>query len=189
MKQKPFNLVLVGDPASGKGVQGARLAKHYHLHNFDMGKEVRRPAIRARYNYRKTVAMGNLTPTKVCRDILRKVIRAVPARQGILFNGHPKMLGEAKLTARLLQHYRRSDPFVIYLSIPISETMRRAGKRKREDDTLRGLRNRKRYYKKEISRVVAFFKKKYVLKNISGMGTREEVYRRITAAIKQNAWH
>lgn len=183
---KPSTIILLGDPASGKGVQAARIAKRYRLYNFDMGQEVRKPAARKRYDYKHTTARGTLTPTHVVRDILRRVIRSLPARQGILFNGHPKMIGEAEIVARLLKECDRSDPLVIYLTVPLGETMRRANMRGRDDDAANALANRRRYYKEQVAKVVAFFRKKYAFKTISGMGTPAQVEARITKAIQWN---
>jgi adenylate kinase len=192
MEKKPFNLILLGDPASGKGTQSGRLIKHYRLYNFDMGEEVRKPSVRARYAYAKTTAAGKLAPTGIVRRILHDVIRTAPKDQGILFSGHPKMIGEARLAAKWLKQYHRTDPLVIYLHIPTAAVFRRAEKRrayvggklvKRDDDSEQALLNRKKYYKEQISRVVAFFKKKYVFKKISGVGTEAAVEKRIKAVI------
>ena len=191
MKKAPFNLILLGDPASGKATQAAMLVKKYRFFDFDMGKEVTKPSVRTRYDYVKTTAIGHLTPTAIVRDIFKRVVRAVPPGEGILFDGTPKMIGEARLVTKLLEQHKRSDPLVIYLSIPTNEILRRAKKRRasmgkklvRHDDTEEALRNRKRYYKDQLSRVVAFFKTKYAFKKISGLGSRAEVGVRIIAAI------
>jgi adenylate kinase len=192
---KPFNLILLGDPASGKGTQAARLVKKYHFYNLDMGVEVRKPAALAQYNYEKTTAIGHLTPTAVVRGIFKRVIAATPEKQGILFNGTPKMINEAKLVARELVHAKRSDPLVIYLKIPASEMFERADKRrervngklvKRDDDSVLALKNRQKYYKAQISRVVAFFGQWYTVKKISGMGTEAAVAKEIASAIKKH---
>jgi adenylate kinase family enzyme len=196
--QKPFNLILLGDPASGKGTHSARLVKEYHLYNFDMGHEVRKPAIRKKFDFTKTTGLGKLTPTDIVRDILRRTIRSVPAEQGILFNGHPKMIGEARLVAKWLREAGRSDPLVIYLTIPAAESLRRIrgrvavvdGKRvKRDDDTERALMNRRKYYREQVARVVAFFKGKYRFKKISSLGTEAEVARRIITTIERERKH
>lgn len=185
-KRMPFNLILLGDPASGKGTQAARLAKKYHFYDLDMGREVRKPAALAQYDYAKTTALGHLTPTVVVRNIFKRVIATVPSRRGILFNGNPKMINEAKLVARLLARAKRTDPLVIYLRIPVREIFKRADKRNREDDSARALRNRERYYKEQITRVVAFFGERYTVKTISGMGTEAAVEKKIEAAIKRH---
>jgi adenylate kinase len=194
MKQPTFNLILLGDPASGKGTQARVLARKCHFYNFDMGKEVRKPAVLASYDYAHTTAIGKLTPTSVARGILRRVISKTPAQKGLLFNGHPKMIGEAQFVSKWLKKYKRRDPLVLYVHIPMEETLIRArrrvayvaGKRrKRDDDAERAIRNRKRYYKEQVSRVVTFFKKKYTVKFVSGMGTRAEVAKRIEQEVKK----
>lgn len=184
--QKPFNLILLGDPASGKGTQAIRLARKYHLYNLDMGREVRKPAVRAQYDYAGTTAIGHLTPTAVVRDIFKRVIATTPKRRGILFNGTPKMMNEAKLVARELTRARRNDPLVIYLRIPLAEVFKRTEKRRRDDDSVRALRNRQRYYRRQITRVVAFFDERYTVKKISGMGTEVAVEKKIEAAIQRH---
>jgi adenylate kinase len=192
-KQKPFNLILLGNPASGKGTQAVRLVKKYHFFDLDMGREIRKPTIRAQFDYAKTTAVGHLTPTAIVRGIFKEVIGAVPGNRGILFNGTPKMINEAKLVSRLLKQNGRSAPLVIYLEIPVSETVRRMTKRvekidgklvKRDDDTVRALRNRQKYYKAQITQVIAFFGERYTVKRISGMGTEAAVAKKIEAAIK-----
>lgn len=184
--KKPFNLILLGDPASGKGTQAVRLAKKYHFYNLDMGREVRKPAARALFDYAKTTGIGKLTPTAVVRDIFKRLIAGTPAGKGILFNGTPKMINEAKLVVRELLRAGRADPLVIYLHIPQAEMFKRAGKRRRDDDSLRALRNRQRYYREQISQVVAFFGERYTVKKISGMGTEGAVEKKIDAAIKKH---
>lgn len=198
MKKPPFNLVILGDPAAGKGTQADRLARKYRMYDLDMGKEVKKPAALAQYDYAKTTAIGKLTPTAVVRNIFKQSINAVPFTQGIVFNGTPKMVNEAHLVANLLKKNKRIDPLVIYIHIPMHETLRRATKRrervngrlvKRDDDNERALRNRRRYYKDQIAHVVKFFKTRYEFHKISGMGSEAEVAKRISKAVmhyKQN---
>ncbi len=163
-----------------------------------MGREVRKPAVLKQYDYKKTTAIGHLTPTAVVRNIFKQVIATTPARKGILFNGNPKMINEAKLVARELARAKRTDPLVIYLSIPVGEMFKRAERRReyvngkltrRDDDSERALRNRQKYYKEQISQVVAFFGERYTVKRISGMGTEAAVEKKIEAAIAKHIKH
>jgi len=185
MKNLPAsNIILLGDPASGKATHGQVIAKKYRMYDLDMGRELRglehNRALRKKYKLDKTLDKGKLTPTALVRQLLKDKIHNTPKHQGILFNGTPKMLGEAKLVAKWLKQERRRDPLVIYLSIPLKETMRRMTGRKtyfkgkfskRPDDNNHALKNRIAYYKKNISEVVKFFKTKYVFKKISGLGS------------------
>jgi adenylate kinase family enzyme len=119
------------------------------------------------------------------RDILREKIKRTSAVRGILFDGTPKMVGEARLVAELLQKMGRSDPLVIYLRVPVSETMRRVAKRGRKDDTRAAFLNRVAYYRKEVAQAVLFFRKIYDFRLISGVGPPPVVARKIERAIKK----
>lgn len=184
MKQQPFNIILLGDPAAGKATHGAFLAKRYDLYDLDMGRELRTlehdPKLRAKYRLDKTLDSGKLTPTELVRKLLHDKIHSIPKTRGILFNGTPKMLGEAKLVSKWLKAEKRSRVYFVYLSIPLQETIRRMTSRKtyfrgkfskRPDDNDKALKNRIAYYKTNISQVVAYFKKHYPYAKISTIGT------------------
>lgn len=190
-----FNLILLGDPGAGKATQAAYLAKKYRMFDYDMGRELtllREKDKTIEDAQKRTADKGNLTPTTIVRKINRQTILKMPSDQGILFDGHPKMLGEAKLIAKLLKEKKRMDPLVLYIKIPVQEVIDRVQKRKgyfntkfskRGDDTEAGLRNRAKYYRKNVSQVVKFFKSQYTYKSIDGMGSKTEVRLKIQKAI------
>jgi adenylate kinase family enzyme len=188
-----LNIILLGDPAAGKATHGAFLAKKYHLYDLDMGRELRslehNPVLRKKYKLDQTLDSGKLTPTALVRNLLRDKIHATQKTQGILFNGTPKMLGEAKLVAKWLKTEKRQKVIFIYLSIPLKETIRRMTARKtyfkgkfskRPDDNDRALKNRIAYYKNNISQVVKYFKKLYPSLTISTLGSIAEARKRLT---------
>ena len=192
MKQEPLNIILLGDPAAGKATHGAFLAKKYKLYDLDMGRELRalehNKVLRKKYKLGETLDKGKLTPTQLVRQLLKDRIHATKKEQGILFDGTPKMLGEAKLVQKWLKAEKRHNVLFVYLSVPLSETMRRMTSRKsyfkgkfskRPDDNNKALKNRVAYYKKNITQVVAFFKKYYPFIKISTMGTIVEARKRL----------
>lgn len=195
-KNKPLNIILLGDPAAGKETQARFLIKKFPLYDFDMGRELTRlrfenPEIDILL--KKNYDHGKLTPTHVIRKILTNTIQLIPRAKGILFDGHPKMLGEAKLVNKLLGLEDRVKPIVIYLSIPLEETVIRMHDRKgyfsgkfgkRADDTDTALKNRVKYYRTNIAQVTEFFKTQYMFKKVSGLGTKEEVNKRLLATIR-----
>ena len=185
MKQKPFNLILLGDPAAGKATQVALIVKRYGMFDFDMGHELRRPSVRGTFDYDRSTAKGKLTPTRIVRAIIRDKIARTSPSKGILFDGFPKMAGEARLLARRLKETGRRDPFVIYLYIPATESYRRRMKRGRKDDTEEAFKNRMAYYRKDVARTIAFFRTIYGFKKISGLGTRGQVAKRIEREIEK----
>jgi len=189
--QKPINIILLGDPAAGKATQAAFLVKKFKVYDFDMGKELskRRSKNSALHSkLKENTDKGKLTPTAIVREILKETISKVPPARGILFDGHPKMLGEAKLVSRLLESQHRTKPLVIYLSVPLEETVKRMRDRqgyfkgkfgKRADDTDKALRNRVKYYRHNIAQVVDLFKSKYEFIKISGLGSVSEINAKI----------
>jgi len=195
---QPLNIILLGDPAAGKATHGAFLAKKFNLYDLDMGRELRalehNNVLRKKYRLDKTLDSGKLTPTELVRSLLRDKIHGTPKHQGILFDGTPKMLGEAKLVAKWLKQEKRDRVLFIYLSIPIAETIRRMTDRetyfkgkfsKRPDDNDKALKNRIAYYKKNITEVVAYFKKHYPFVKISTMGTIPEARKRINKSLEK----
>ena len=191
-RHQPLNIILLGDPAAGKATHGAFLAKKFKLYDLDMGRELRslehNKRLRLKYRLDKTLDSGKLTPTELVRSLLRDKIHGTPKTQGILFDGTPKMLGEAKLVAKWLKQEKRNRILFIYLSIPMSETIRRMTGRKtyfrgkfskRPDDNNKALKNRIDYYKKNITEVVSYFKKHYPFIKISTLGTIPQARKRL----------
>lgn len=191
-----INLILLGDPGAGKATQAAFLSKKYKMFDFDMGRELtllRQKNEAASKKLENNYDKGILAPTVMVREIIHDTFKRLPASKNILFDGHPKMLGEAKIVSKLLKSTKRTLPLVIYLKIPAQEVINRIQKRKgyfntkfnkRADDTEVGLRNRAKYYRKNIAEVVAYFKSIYTFKTIDGTGTRTEVKARLQKAVQ-----
>jgi adenylate kinase family enzyme len=200
MAKKPINIILLGDPAAGKATHGKFLEKKYRLYNLDMGHELRmlesNKALRKKYRLDKTLDSGKLTPTELVRNLLHDKIHAIQNSKGILFNGTPKMLGEAKLVAKWLKEEKRERVLFVYLSIPLKETIRRMTSRKtyfkgkfskRPDDNNKALKNRISYYQKNISQVVKYFKNLYPFVKISTTGSILEAKKRLIKVLEKHA--
>jgi adenylate kinase len=126
-KNNPLNIILLGDPAAGKATHGKFLAAKYKLYDLDMGRELRQlehnPKLRKKYRLDKTLDSGKLTPTELVRNLLRDKIHSTSKTRGILFNGTPKMLGEAKLVSKWLKQEKRNEILFVYLSIPLKKRL------------------------------------------------------------------
>lgn len=197
-KQKPLNIILLGDPASGKATHGAFIAKKFKMYDLDMGRELRsiskNPKMRKKYRLDQTLNKGKLTPTELVRNLLHDQIHNTPENQGLLLNGTPKMIGEAKLVSKWLRQEKRNDLLFIYISIPLAETIRRMTGRKeyfkgkfskRPDDNDQALKNRIKYYKTNIKEVVEFFKSQYEFKKISSLGTIAQARKKILHILEE----
>jgi adenylate kinase len=196
-KAQLLNIILLGDPAAGKATQAAFLIKKYPLFDLDMGKELRKLQAtdqKVKKLLEKTYDRGHTTQTVLVRKIFKEKIFSAPKHKSILFDGNPKQIGEAKLIYGWLKKQGRQRSILIYLSIPMSETIKRMGNRveyfkgkfsKRTDDNKIALENRVKYYRKNVAGVIKFFKSKYPYKKISGLGNKEEVKKRIELFIEK----
>ena len=112
-----LNLIFLGDPASGKATQSARIMRKFPMHSVDFGKFLRTAQhsksknpvyIKIRQAMRRTYNLGKPFPTNFAREYFKKQIFSVPKNRGILFDGNPKMLGEARLVRKWMQKSGRT---------------------------------------------------------------------------------
>jgi adenylate kinase len=182
MKQvvsQPITIILLGDIAAGKGTHAAFLKKQYRCIELDMGRELRALKMRNAKVAKQLAGSsdkGKLAQTSIVREILHDFIAAAPPTKGLLFNGNPKMVGEARLTKKWLSEAGR-DPnrtIVLYLKITKTETIKRMTGRSiaenRADDNLQALENRLIYYRINITAVCEYFKRHFTFRTVSSMG-------------------
>ncbi len=193
---KPFNLILLGDPGAGKATQTAYLAKKYGMYDFDMGEELAKMRlIDSKFDSlcKKTIDQGKLAPTSIVTKLYAAIIPKIPKNQGIVFDGHPRMVPEAKFVINLLKKSGRSEPLVVYLHINHREMYKRLKNRKgysssknkkRADDSPKAIVNRLKYYKTEVQNTLAYFGKHYSTAGVDGLGSKVDVKKRFEKVIK-----
>ena len=160
--------------------------KKYIFREFDFGawlRALKSPAARKKYHVEETLR-GILVPARVASKKFQEIILTTPQSKGIFFNGNPKKLSEAKTVAKAFADAKRSDPLVIYLTIPKQEIKARLLLRRRSDDAEEYFKNRIKYYNDDIRPMVNYFKTRYKVVTISGLGTENEVFQRMTKAIE-----
>ncbi len=174
MKKLGFDLVLLGDPASGKDTQAKLLMKKLSLYPVESGKHWRTQAAKNTAEgkrIRETMAKGFPTPVSLMKKFLVAKISAAAKNQDIIFIGNPRLKPEAQLFTKLLKNKDRNY-LVIYLRLPKNEILKRVNKRidieGRNDDRNVYLKNRFVYYKEQVPKTVAYFKKLKKIKFIDG---------------------
>ncbi len=198
LKNQKISIIILGEPGAGKATQAAYFTKKYDMFDFDMGRELALLRDRSKQiskDFSKHVDKGKLAPTQMVRNIIIDKFAKLAKSKNILFDGFPKMLGEARIVNKLLQQTERDNVIFIYLTIPESEVVKRVLKRKgyedtkfskRLHDTEDALKNRAKYYKINIKQVKNYFKKFHPFYLVDGMGTRTEVRARIQKIIDKH---
>lgn len=186
MKKLGFDLILLGDPTSGKDTQATLLMKKYALKPIESGKYWRAMAKKKNADgawLRRTMSQGFPTPVVLMKKFLKNNIRNIPKNKNLIFIGNPKLKPEGQLLNKLLNEKHR-DYFSLYLKIPVPEILKRTKLRARlksEDDRVR---NRIRYSKKQMGKTVKYFKSLKKLKIINGKQSIPKVTKDILKAIE-----
>lgn len=187
-KIKPI-IILLGEPAAGKATQSKLLVKKYGLKDFDMGKVLRQQeaANINRAAIQKTDYKGKLAPSSIVKKLNADYIEKIGKNVGVIFDGHPKKLVEAKFVARELQKIGRHDVVFLYLSVPFSQTLKRVQGtlRGRADDSVKALRNRVSYFRTDVAATVKFLQARYPSARVSGVGSIQVVHKKLVAALEK----
>lgn len=172
-RRSGFDLVLLGDPTAGKDTQAKILQKKYSLQPVESGKywrDLARKNNKQGKILRQTMSLGHPTPVRMMKKFLIQTLKNAPKNKNLIFVGTPRLKPEAQLFKKLLGEKRR-DFFVLYFRIPISEIYKRTNLRKRPgpESSLRGIKNRLRYHKQQVSKTVKYFENLNKLKFIDSM--------------------
>lgn len=211
------NLIVLGPSGSGKGTQAEILARKFGLKMID-GGEYLRSVMASKSGASKKLAekmnKGNLAPTEIIRDWMKRQIFSRPISRGLIFSGQPRMIGEAKLTLKWFQKSGRGAPIVIFLKVSAREVLKRLAKRyicgncrkvyslkefskkpcsacgakiiKRADDTPKLIKNRLAYFHEQVAKTLEFFKKKGILIEVNGEQGVASVNREILKKISDH---
>lgn len=187
-----FNIVIFGAPGSGKGTQSENLIKNYGLFHISTG-EVLRDQIKRGTELGKTaeayISKGQLIPDELMISILADILDNTPeAKDGVIFDGFPRTIEQAKALRTMLEKRGAKVDAVVGLHVDEDELVKRLLKRGEEsgrsDDNLETIKNRLNVYHSQTQPLQKFYEEGGEYLAIEGMGTVEEIFDRIKAAIK-----
>ncbi len=128
------NIVLLGPQGSGKGTQAQILSDTFALGHIETGKIFRSISKKTTPLGRKVNRLinieGGLVPTSVVIRILKQELKKLPAGKGVVFDGYPRNLSQAKALDSMLRSLKRDLSHVIYLPISKATTIKRLSKRR-----------------------------------------------------------
>lgn len=128
-----LNIILMGPQGSGKGTQAKKLADQYDLDYIEAGKILRKLAQKKDQIGQKInryLLKGTLVPTAVLIDrVLKPHLQKLQTDKGVVFDGVPRRLIEAKALEKMLNSLGRRISQVFYVQISEDETYERLGKR------------------------------------------------------------
>jgi len=202
-----MNIILIGVQGSGKGTQAEHLSEHYKIPTLSVGELLRECAregdplcLKAKEYWVK----GNLSPDELVNEILEKEISKEKYSKGIILDGYPRHLGQAKA----LEAFIRVDRVVV-LDIPDELGVRRISSRvqcrkcgrvfgidippkkkgvcdecggeiyRREDDSPEKVKHRIELYHRESEPVIEYYRPRGIVVEVDASKPIKEVFNEI----------
>ena len=184
-------LVFIGPPGAGKGTQAELLQNHHGIAWVSTG-DMFRAAIKKQtpmgVQAKKYVESGSLVPDEVVVGLVLERLQEPDCQQGYLLDGFPRTVAQAQELDDALGDAGVNS--VVHLAVTDDVLIERiAGRAKQEgraDDSKKTLKNRLNIYHKETSPVVEYYRKAGRIVDVDGVGSIEDVQRKIVAAIDGN---
>ncbi len=186
-----LNIVIFGAPGSGKGTQSELIIKEYGLDHISTG-DVLRAEIKGETELGKIasgyIEKGQLVPDELIIDILAKVLDSKKDSKGVIFDGFPRTIPQAKALKKMLNERNTDVSVMLNLQVDEEELINRLLERGkvsgRSDDNLETIKSRLEVYHNQTAPLADYYigEGKHVA--IKGMGTVEEIFGRIKEAIQ-----
>lgn len=187
-KKREHVLLLIGPSGSGKGTQADFLKKRIpKLKIIRTGPMLRKLAkcdtLTAKYLL-PYLQKGLLVPGWLASFTWMKVVfESVLSGENLLFDGAPRQVSEARLLDEVMVWHKKPMPRAVFLDIKPKESQRRLLLRGRSDDTKEAIRERIKFYYKNVIPVVRYFEKNKRLIRVNGEQAPEKVSEDIRKAL------
>lgn len=188
-----FNIIIFGAPGSGKGTQSANIAEKYGLVHLSTGELFR-------HEMEKKTTVGNLAnsyiskgqlvPDEVTLKLLYKHASKHINAPGIIFDGFPRTINQARLLDRMMEKKNRHIALVIGIKVDEQELVNRIKHRSensnRSDDTEEIIHKRIEIYRRQTHPVIDYYHSQGKYECVSGMAPVETVFERICSVIDKH---
>ena len=189
-----LNIILFGAPGCGKGTQAVRIKEKYNINHISTGEVIRDEIANGTElgkSMQEYIAAGKLAPDSIVIGMIRNYMNDHKDAAGNIFDGFPRTTAQAEEFDRILAENGESVNVMIYMDVPEEELVKRIllrGKDSgRADDASEDvIRNRISVYREQTAIVAEHYSKQGKYVAIDGVGTMDEVFERICAAIDAN---
>lgn len=184
-------IVLLGPPGAGKGTQATSIVTAKGIPHVSTG-DMLRAAVKAGTPIGKkakaVMDAGELVSDEIVIGIAEERLSQADAKKGFLLDGFPRTLAQAEALERLLTKLATPLDCCLALKVDneavIQRLLRRATVEGRADDNEATIRERMRVYDAQTAPLLGFYRGRGRLVEVDGMGTVEEVGRRIQEALR-----
>jgi len=183
-----MRLILLGPPGAGKGTQAQRLVAKHGIIQLSTG-EMLRAAVAAGtpvgLQAKEIMASGGLVPDEIVIGIISDRLDQPDMKKGFILDGFPRTVPQAEALDRLLDEHGfaldaviefRVDEVVLLKRIESRVAQMKArGEPLRDDDNPEVLHRRLAAYREQTAPLIAYYRRRGVLRSVNGMAPIEEV--------------
>ncbi len=170
-------ICIYGQPAAGKTTQAELLAKKFGFSIFGMG-ETLRAEIASGSELGQAIKPFVDNGTLISDDLMAQIIARAGARtsdQGLIFDGFPRMLSQAKMLDKVVQDNNWEILALIHLNILPETALQRIKNRaqtsadfRSDDNSDEAIKNRFAVFAKESVPLLDFYRQRGLLQEIDG---------------------
>ena len=178
-------IVLMGIQGCGKGTQAAKLVEEFGITLIGAG-DIFRWLIGNTTTYgrrmKEYIAAGQLVPDSLVLEVIQQRLDLHDWDCGMILDGFPRSDAQRQW---LFEEKKYDIDTVLHLDIKDENiVVERMLARGRSDDNEEAIRTRLAEYRKETEPTLEWYEKQGLLKTVDAVGSVDEVYTRILAALK-----
>jgi len=185
-----MRIVFFGPNGSGKGTQAALLKSELKIPHISTG-DLLRAAVKAGtplgIKAKAVMEAGQLVSDEIVLGMLEERVGRDDARGGFILDGYPRNLAQCAALEKLLDRLGQPLDVAIKLEVPDGAILARCETRfaaeQRPDDDPAIVRKRLDVYRAQTAPVADHFAELGKLKTVDGVGSVDEVFERILAAL------
>ena len=211
-----MNIILLGPPGVGKGTQADNMVKNFNLYKISTGDLVREEVKKNTDLGRKIkpkIDQGLLVSDDIISDLIVKILSNKKNINGLVFDGYPRNLNQAKSLDSLIKKYNQKISCALSLNADKETTIKRALGRlictkcgltfnkyfnppkkekyncglnhlkARSDDSEKTIKNRIEIYTNKTLPILDYYEDQKILHKIDATGEIDKIYDEIRAII------
>jgi len=186
-----MRIVLMGPPGAGKGTQAVKIADSLGVPHISTG-EIFRANLAAGtplgLEAKRYMEAGEYVPDEVTNSMVASRLAEADAANGFILDGYPRTLAQVGELDGILNSLGTQLDKVIEITADTDEVvarlLNRAQEQGRADDTEEVIRRRMDVYAEQTEPLVAVYSEKGLLVKVDGMGTMDEVTKRLLATLE-----
>lgn len=193
LSKRLLNIVLFGYPGSGRGSHGKALAKEFGLEYVATGEMLQQEIEKKSDIGRKITELyenGQLVGDEIVVQLIEKKLANSKDIKGFIFKGFPRTLVQSYILDGLLKKHGSSISKIIEIEVPMLELINRLDERSKTDrcmpydnSTAKIVKRLQEHEKKTVP-VIEKYNQLHGVVKVDGMGTFDEVYKRISIEVK-----